>query len=1273
MRLGWDAVTLKGLRERFVENGLDELARALVRVEARDRSATIRTLEGPAPAGVRDGGREVEVELAGAPPLDEASYLPKFGLASSFLGDASLVAVSCKTGRDVAGVRKDALKDAKGDDGGDRAAEVLRLGGRLVLMTTQAFTATTGATPSGPSRTKAGGKAPTPKRAPQSAAGKPSLIAELAEAYAARTGRSPAALREQVAVVDGNDLVEYMMLRKPLELGDALLKRLGVEDWPTVLGHRDAVGELEAERTLPDYLPDGNRMALSRQIAALIAESPAEDGALCVVGPPGVGKTRCVLESLNDDAARVIYVVGDAQAQRLLEDEQILLQAPSGILVVDDARPDEVGSLYAAFRRARPRVDVRTGGPSPRLIVIVPAGTFDPDSFGRIRRVQLGPLSEREARELVATTLGEASDGARASQVFRVTGGYPWFGILVAQEITAGSAVPMSTTAAAKLAIAPDAAGREPRLRRARALLAAMIVREARWDDLDDSTREGLARAVDLATRRELNEEIAGCAKRGVLRRDAFLYVTPAVLEREVWRILRDDENPTDPGAGDRRLLQRIRSHIPDLAAPLIDRLRRLDLSVDELGDLARVMLEVLRAEVVALGDLASPDRSAMLSLCAHGGPEEAGRWLGALVLRTNEETLQARADLRRLLVASLDAIARRGAAFEAVEAALFALRLAENEAYSDNASARWESLFIPELDVTSLPLALRLSALEKRCLKGDTRARVSAIRSLRALLQGGVVLHNFGEKPLRRLGSTEWRPAREALCRLLLQCVADRDASVTDTAQRVLVAVLLTEKDSLTPLLDRETLARAVANLAEPLRASLRRELELAQHRDRGTSVILAHLDELTRPQDYAQRLRDQLTRAVVPGCETADLDEALVREGLAPPDRPLLRHIDLLEEDDADRMASFAVVAGRVDVDCQLLAPLVRSAVTGIGASALVAYCLGHYEAGRRGQVLDWLASWRDDPRLTATILVTAARCGGSEALMRLALETLREREVAPATLRYFATSPWRDLSDETLRDALRLLVDRFGAVGASVALRQLQHQLQQRDGEALEPLVLEVTSRAAAALAGADAWAFEQCLRWLFARGRVSEVSETLLSALAAERLAGQSFFKLSDDVAARSPAAFWAALQARLELDDGGAERILTRLAHSNAGSHLPHRPMLDWVGLDESRARQLVWLVPLDDAELSPLAAGLIERFGATSRTARALSAALEGTPRPVSSLSRFYEVRRDRAREWSQRGSPAVREWAAAEALALERRREWYAADETAERRRFGT
>ncbi len=1278
MRLGWDAVTLESLRDGFRENALDDLARALVRVEATERQATFSTagLDGPAPPGVPDGGREIEVAITSM-PIDDATYRARRGQTFSLLGDASLVAVSCKTGRSPASVRADALKDARGRDGGERVADVLRQGGRLVLLTTQVFTARVPKTAK--QGTTARSKKPTTKQPPQSTSGKASLVEELADAYAPRTARTVDVLKEQIAVVDGNDLVEYVKLRKPL-LGDDLLKKLGVDDWPAVQDYQGALAELRTHRTLPTYQPDEFRTRLAGQIRALALGAASEEGVLCVVGAPGVGKTRCVLESLRGVAERVLYVVGDATAQHLIEHGGVLRSAPSGILIVDDAMPEAADPLVRAFRRATGADEATGATSSPRLIVIVPAGTYEPETLGRVLVSPLGPLSEQQARALIATALGAEPDDDRASGVFRVTGGYPWFGILVAQEVAEGSAVPATTTGAARLAISPHRNGREEVIQRARALLAAMLARDVVWSGVKDEEREALSRAVDLSSHHELNQMIDRCLARGVLRREEHLYVTPAVLEREVWRILRDDTDPKDPGRGNRRLLDRIREHVPTRAAALVDRLRRVDLTPDELGDLARVTLDSLRAEVTTLDELARRDRSAMLRLCAHEFAEETGSWLGALIANTPQETLRARINLRRLLMNSLDVIARQGAAFDAVEMALFALRLEENETYANNASAGWMLLFAPEFDVTTLPFDRRLPALERRCVHGTSRARVSAIRGLQDLLQGkGVAVTNFGEKPLRRRGPDERQPEREAFCSLLLRCVPDPDALVMETAQRALFSVIVTEGASLAPVLDEPALERVTTSLSEPLRSELRRDVELAMRRNTSTrsALILARLDELTRPGDYAQRLRDRLVRApfgdLNEGESVGRDDEALVREGLVPPERPLLRHLDVLEEDGAERAVAFAITMGHVDADRLLLTPLVQRARAGTSANVLAAYCFGHHEAGRSALVLGWLTEWKDDPRLASAILLTVARCEGTEPLLRVAFETLQEHEVSPGTLRSFATPRWRDVSDATLQKLLVLLLDRFPSTGASVALRQLQHHLHERDPITLEPLVLEVTERVSTVLAPPYEWPFEQCLRWLVARGRVAEVCGVLIGGLSAEHVQGGTLVRLAIELAASSPGVFWNALRVCLERDDAQMEWALTRLARSEVGALLPARDALTWVDRDVSRAQRAAGLLSLDDDHFPPLAAGLIERFGPTSSPARTLAASLHSTPRGITSLARFYEERRDRARSWAAQGTPAVRAWALKEAGSLEQRRAWHASEEAARRRPTGT
>lgn len=1274
MRLGWDAATLSDLREGFRENGLDELARALVRVELHDRAASLRGLEGPAPTGVSDGGREVEVTLTAPAALGEADYLRSFGVTFSILGGATRVAVSCNTGKDIASVRKDAMKDASGVEGGDRTDEVLRGGGRLVLMTTQAFTAAP--LPAGARSGRAGTPAMVKAKVRKTEPGKESLVSGLAAAYAARLGAAASALAKQIVVIDGNDLLEYLRLRKPVELGDPLLARLGVEDWPTIRTYTAARADLGADRTLPNYQPDASRRGLTAQIHSFVASEPPAEAALCVVGAPGVGKTRCVLESVRVVESRVLYVVGDVVARRLIEDESVLLSAPGAILVVDDTRVSEARELFQAFRRARSGGSPRTNGPTPRLIMIVPAGTYDPDDLPRVPRVPLLPLDEPCSRNLLAAELAEGSGSERVSKVYRVTEGYPWFSLLVAREVFAGAPIPETTTSAAKLAICPDLVDLTERLRRARALLAAMLSREAAWDDLSDAALDALARAVDLNDRRDLASAIRRCAARGVLRRGAHLYVTPSVLEREVWRILRDDESP-DPTKGTQRLMDRIRSHTPELAPALLDRLSGIELSAEELTSTADTLLETLQVEVAVLADLAAGVRSAALRFIARHAPEDAGRWLGRLISATSGEELRARGDLRRLLVSTLDLIARRGAAFEPVEEALFALRLAENEPYVDNASSLWVLLFHPVFDLTHASLARRLEVIARRCLTGDPVARASAVRGLQDLLQRGasVLSRSEGERP-GRLDARCQQEARAALCALLLRCAADPDAVVRGAAQGCLLAVARRADDLLPYLPDGPELERAMESLSETTRSTLRHELGLEHRGAARPSPIVARLEALTRPGGYSQRLRDQVGRYVLGGAVNDEAyareDEALVREGLAPPTRPLLDCLGVLEEPAAERSSSFAVTAGRLDAECALLAPLELRAAEEPGVNTLSAYCYGHHLAGRDELVRSRLAAWLGSRGLAAAILATVGRLGVTEPLLRVALDAIRAHTIPQFALRHLTSKRWL-VNDTSLQEAFEIITDRFGDAGMSAVLWQLGMQLRSRADDSLVELAIATTERDPGRISHADLWPFEQCLRWLLDRGRAHEVGAILLRSLAVEGLADRALFELLGDLAARYPEELWSVLRPVLEGRDEGALQVVEHLSLWRVHLHLPAAPVLDWIGESEGRASRVASLIPLDVEGLPPIASALIERFGPHSPPARALASSLHSTPHAVSSLARFYEERRDVVLRWREQGSPTVKEWASKEAASLERRRAWHIADEAAERRRYGT
>lgn len=64
------------------------------------------------------------------------------------------------------------------------------------------------------------------------------------------------------------------------------------------MAHADWAVEHQEDRSRPQYIADAAREALQAQITGFLTDSSGM-AALVVLGPPGVGKTRLVLEALE--------------------------------------------------------------------------------------------------------------------------------------------------------------------------------------------------------------------------------------------------------------------------------------------------------------------------------------------------------------------------------------------------------------------------------------------------------------------------------------------------------------------------------------------------------------------------------------------------------------------------------------------------------------------------------------------------------------------------------------------------------------------------------------------------------------------------------------------------------------------------------------------------------------------------------------------------------------------------------------------------------------
>jgi len=1279
MWIGWDQVSADKI-QAFSSSDFEDLIRELVEVECRDRwPQGGMSIEGPSPPNRSDGGRDLVIVASAPSSVDAAAYRLRWNASVSLVGDMPIGrkrVVSCKMGKTYV---KSALDDAR--QGGDRVLPVLRDGGELLLVISEEL-------PSAPPRGR-GSKASATKPKPKNAA-KPKrkdraakglerdgIRQELANRYAKHFGKggpSTDALLARIHVVDGSELARLLRKRTPSEgLSRLFLERLGVRRSAAFMTHADWAVEHQVDRSRPQYVADAAREAQRDQISRFFTDT-SDVVTLVVSGPPGVGKTRLVLEALERAGLQArVHAAEDAdEFARALEDD-LLGGAPTGIFVVDDCPLERVEKVEKRFRRAQHDVGAR--GSAARLVMIVPRGESAQEGLSaRIAVVAVAPLDVTARNSLIRNELASEEHDPRIARIDTATQGYPWFAILVAREVKDGAATPVSTTDAARLAIASrEQHDADPtcRRQRARALLAMMLANSPDWRAVEDETRDRLARAVNLRDRHELDPLLRACARRGVLRTTRRWYVTPAILEREVWRIL------TTPPDTDGPVIVRVYQHYPDGVDELLVRLGQLGLDPSELAREALALVKDLAGRFLRVADLASPGAGAVLTFCAAHAPADTARLLMMAVEAADAEELKRERRARRPLVRALVSIARQGADFDQIESALFRLRLAENEAYANNASAAWVWIFLPWLDLTGTPDSRCLARLRARCMTGDTAERLSAVQGLVDVVSPFTTVFLDGRQA--EPNPTQAGELQEALRRywaLLLDCVGVADPEIANAAQRGLVQHLrpALERGVLDPLADRVVTAAAV--LTEPHRVTLRQDIDLeraaAHGTERTSNPLWKRLEVQTRPRSFVQRLRDRLTAspgvALAEGEHADQADEALLREGLAPPATPLLEHLAEFEARSASRSGELMVAAGRLDEAGILERPLVERARSGRDAYLLSTYCVGQAEGGRRERVERGVDAWRREPLLASGVVEVVARIGPDDLWLATLGALVGRGDVRPEAVRYLSMGTWPRTSAQARRTFYRTLL-ASGTAGTQVVLERMARTKAALEPDDIDVLLEAVAAASRAPLYGGSAWTFHRCGRLLLDVDRAREVCAAAILAASHEELPGDNVWSLLEDCATQSPGELWRAFEPLLTARDPRAGRLLIRLAWHDVGSKLPPGDVMAWVGTDAHRGIEMAHITRFPDENLPALARTLLVQFGAASAIGRELAANFSSTRRAVRSLANFYAEQRTRAERWVNAADAEVRVWAARLVAELARRQAEDEEDEALARR----
>jgi hypothetical protein len=1170
---------------------------------------------------------------------------------------------------------------------------VLKLGGKLVVVVREPLPSSppkprkdadgaSGAKAKVPPKAKAKAKAPPKAKAPADdpaahQSEHETLRQDLARAYAGRPELSGVVgedqLLERIAVIDANDIVQYLRARRPIELPDEVLEKLGVRRSGELLNHDGWIAEHQAGRGWPRFESDATRERFVVQLKAHLQASGGSVAStpLVIVGPPGVGKTRLVMEAITRAGveARVAIAEEVEEVLKEISDQNLLRSAPSMVLVVDDCPIHKVDLVLRRFSRAQ-----RDESPAlaARLVVIVPHGeVMRPGEINELHELLLLQPLATDAR--LALIRQELDDG-REVAVDASTGGYPWLAILVAREVRDGAATPKTPTDAARLALvsrAEQGDGRGPVRRRARALLAVMLANNPHWDALSDPEKEALALAVDFRDRKELVDELDACLRRGVLRSQRRWYITPGILEREVWKIATESPDPGGP------LLPRIKAHCPEKVADFLACLEALKVDTASLGFAAAPLARDLAGRLRSLDDLTLPAVAASLTFCARHAPELVVDAVAALIDHSTSEQLEQRLDVRRPLVYALIALMRAPRLFTQVEGALFRLRVAENEGFANNASAVWAWLFLPAIDLTDASYEERFATLSRRCRVGFPEERLSAIDGLAALLHPfGLVFLEGGVPPRSVPGAG----ARFQACwGLLVSLASDEDPRIGEHVQEELVKNLRAGIGR--GLLDAhaDALVGAVRGFGESARVALRGELDAEQSlrgRDEAQlNPLWRRLDEASRASDFHQRLRDQLCarRVYADEAESASLDEALLAEGLRPESFPILQSLDEFERPDAHRAAPMMIAAGRLDDREVLLDPLIARARERRDGQMVSLWACGRWDRGDEATVRGLVDKWSEDPALLSAVVETMARIGLNDSWLTSLTALVRGGRLDEQAMRRLEHASWRDTSPALRQQLMESLLD----CGEPAALRVVltHYDREKRD---LEPYDLALIERvlgvaATQVFTGHVAWSFYQCGLHLLDAGRTKVACEAAVAASCHESLPGDSVWQLVEVCARRAPQEFWEVLSGWLSGQGPEAGRLFVRLSFHDVVSPLPPDAVMSWIGTEDRRGRLISTILFFVDETLPSLARALLRRFGSSSSVARALAARFVSTTRPVRSLATFYGERCALALRWTSDSEVVVSEWARAVADDLWQRQKAEAEDEALEQRRFGT
>jgi len=1220
---GWSDVDA-GMIESLEPDEFEQLCEDIVRLEADTRHRGAHVDGRAQGVGATDGGRDVLLTVTQAPRLDSDAFTALFECTPLTKDQVARTAYSCKAGRNWL---NDCLKDIDNRKNIPRAVEVLEEGGFFQL-----WIATT--------------KSPLDKplqRRKQTATPREHIV----RAFASRLECSIEMIDERVDIIAPDRIASWLRGRRPTNFKQWIDKfRLS----PVLRSIDDWLEEHDVDRTRPEpFQFDAPRRALQEQLLHWLDTQGASSAerVAWIVGPPGVGKTRLVLETLREHesalaSARVALSTHEA-LDRLRE---LFDRYGEFLLVVDDCGAHDVADLARRFEA----LVRQKASPPAKLLVVTPAGADErvptPREVGQ--RLNLSGLEEDASRELIGRLVGGAVPESELLQIVRLCEGYPWFAKLLADEARKVGHAPTSLTEAVDWALAsqiefPDSSVLTAvRDKRRSALVGVSVLLGVELESLSVVAQDALLKAIGFEKWNDFHRVLSDCHQRGLIRHTlASRYVTPRILERE---ILSSYFGPRGPDRGGRRF----REYAPKFTEGLDQAFARAGVAPETARAVAESVLEEL--------DWSGPfDRWAArlsptpLLSAARVNPEGVASLLRARISNASSEELREITRGRRALVWALELLADRKRTFEDAEEALFRLAVAENESYANNATGVWLGLFSVELNTTHRSLDQRLALLSRRLDDSTAQERALVVRAL---------VHVIELEHMRRVGERqdgdpmpatleEARTARSRAWALLARATSlddvgtdARSAMIANLRGMCRVGLAQAATESLIGVLDR---------FDDQERAQLRSALdEVRRFEGPEVSNELRALARQVAPTDLRAKLLDRVAghRFGEDEDECLDADRGVARELLVAEDRERL--FELALDESHPRSVAFAFALGHEDSEWHARKWVLGREADLHGARILAAYLSGQREEERGievERVLNHLAEQGDARRLALCL----ASVDATDALLDRLTALTSDRPLEDDYVIYLRFGQWlKDVSVPSLKRFLRSVLVPERPIPTSFVLRQCALRLE-ADPSAMVELrellvhALELGATLQIDSLGSLSWR-DGCQRIL--KDDLSFVVGLAYQSASRPRAAGEHAWEILAKASREDAEATWNTLSARLARRDSDAERFVSRAPYRGRAIVLPVESCLDWTGHDLWRASALVAMTSPRTSQVPPILRELLVRFGPDGPLARAIERSVFSTERAVSSIAQFKRTQAESIRGWMNDSAPQVREFA---------------------------